>query len=112
MFCKFDGLVQKALVSPKLCPIKTILQLVCVLFQLQDVSERELMQSYRSPQGASGDGAASGGIQGNGFVVAGGPWEQKLPNTASVTEFPSFGGGRSEEPPQPSPIGGAWGSKR
>lgn len=46
----------------------------------------------------------------NGFVVQGGPWEQKAPNTASVTEFPSFG--KNTEEPQASPISGAWGSRR
>ncbi|KAJ8954742.1 hypothetical protein NQ318_011437 [Aromia moschata] len=39
----------------------------------------------------------------NGFVVQGGPWEQRAPNTASVTEFPSFGGGRNAEELQAPP---------
>jgi polyribonucleotide nucleotidyltransferase len=46
----------------------------------------------------------------NGFVVQGGPWEQRAPNTASVTEFPSFG--RNTEEPQASPVSGAWGGRR
>lgn len=49
---------------------------------------------------------------GNGFVVQGGPWEQRAaPNTASVTDFPAFG--RSDDTQvNPTPIGGAWGSRR
>lgn len=49
----------------------------------------------------------------NGFIVQGGPWEQRAaaPNTASVTEFPSFGR-NTEQPPQAAPISGAWGAPR
>lgn len=46
----------------------------------------------------------------NGFVVQGGPWEQRAPNTNSVTEFPSFG--RNTEEPRQTPVAGAWGSRR
>ncbi|XP_044754266.1 vigilin [Coccinella septempunctata] len=46
----------------------------------------------------------------NGFVVQGGPWEQRAPNTNSVTEFPSFG--RNAEEPRQTPVAGAWGSRR
>ncbi|CAH1154251.1 unnamed protein product [Phaedon cochleariae] len=61
-----------------------------------------------------------GGGRGNGFVVQGGPWEQRAaPNTSSVTEFPSFvGGGRHDSSEAhapreaPAPVGGAWGSRR
>ncbi|KAK9882658.1 hypothetical protein WA026_022525 [Henosepilachna vigintioctopunctata] len=52
----------------------------------------------------------SRGAQPNGFVVQGGPWEQRAPNTNSVTEFPSFG--RNTEEPKQAPIAGAWGSRR
>lgn len=49
----------------------------------------------------------------NGFIVQGGPWEQRAaPNTASVTEFPSFGRNTAEEQPQISPVSGAWGGRR
>lgn len=48
----------------------------------------------------------------NGFVVQGGPWEQRAPNTASVTEFPSFGRNAEEPQSAPAPIGGAWGARR
>lgn len=49
----------------------------------------------------------------NGFVVQGGPWEQQrsAPNTASVTDFPAIGR-LNDHQTTPSPIGGAWGSRR
>ncbi|KAF5298917.1 hypothetical protein FQR65_LT09570 [Abscondita terminalis] len=74
---------------------------------LQDVIERHepgaAFHSSESPNNRKTDG--------NGFVVQGGPWEQRAPNTASVTEFPSFGGNRVEEL-KPSPVAGVWGSRR
>ncbi|XP_072387521.1 vigilin [Diabrotica undecimpunctata] len=51
----------------------------------------------------------------NGFVVQGGPWEQQraaAPNTASVTEFPSFRRNAEEPQSSPAPVAGAWGSRR
>uniref|UniRef100_A0A6P7F816 Vigilin n=1 Tax=Diabrotica virgifera virgifera TaxID=50390 RepID=A0A6P7F816_DIAVI len=51
----------------------------------------------------------------NGFVVQGGPWEQQraaAPNTASVTEFPSFRRNTEEPQSSPAPVAGAWGSRR
>lgn len=91
-------------------------------FQLQDVTEQE---QYR-PSNRTDDfenvfsNAASG--QSKEFVVKGAPWEQKAPNTASVKEFPSFGGGRHQAPagtdanaPAPefpnAPITGVWGHR-
>lgn len=56
----------------------------------------------------------------NGFVVQGGPWEQRnaaaaaaaaAPNTASVTDFPAFGCS-NETQATSTPIGGAWGARR
>lgn len=54
----------------------------------------------------------------NGFVVQGGPWEQRgaaaavaAPNTASVTDFPAFGRSNDTQA-TPAPIGGAWGVRR
>lgn len=57
-----------------------------------------------------------------GFIVEGGPWEQRTPNTSSVEDFPTFsprGGGNNpkspqeEQPQQPAPkLSGAWGSRR
>lgn len=49
--------------------------------------------------------------RGDGFFVQGGPWEQRAPNTASVTEFPSFGN-RNHEEPQVAPMASAWGPRR
>ncbi|CAH1957707.1 unnamed protein product [Acanthoscelides obtectus] len=59
----------------------------------------------------------------NGFVVPGGPWEQRgsgghtapAPDTASVTDFPAFGRGGPGSGDQQSaaaPIAGAWGARR
>ncbi|KAF2884527.1 hypothetical protein ILUMI_21643 [Ignelater luminosus] len=79
---------------------------------LQDVAEQELRESFRGSFNSSSDSNNSRKSEGNGFVVQGGPWEQRAPNTASVTEFPSFGGSRVEEPPQPAPVSGAWGPRR
>ncbi|GJQ75567.1 hypothetical protein Trydic_g17648 [Trypoxylus dichotomus] len=49
--------------------------------------------------------------RGDGFYVQGGPWEQRAPNTASVTEFPSFGNRNRDEPQMP-PVATAWGPRR
>lgn len=86
---------------------------------MQDVIEQERTNDYRSSHNnsafaGSNDSPGRNGRDNNGFVVAGGPWEQQraaAPNTASVTDFPAFGG-RSEEPPQSSPVAGVWGSRR
>jgi hypothetical protein len=81
--------------------------------QMQDVNEAEIRESYR-PSSIRGDSDASslgqvGGV--TGFVVKGGPWEQRAPDTASTAEFPSFG--CSGEVPQSVPApAGAWGSRR
>ncbi|XP_063232691.1 vigilin [Bacillus rossius redtenbacheri] len=78
---------------------------------LQDISEIELRESYR-PSAGRGDEDAGGpgaGVGGPGFVVKGGPWEQRAPDTASTAEFPSFGG--SSEPPRTIPAAGAWGPR-
>jgi KH domain. len=47
--------------------------------------------SYATQNGNHDTGAAAG------FVVKGGPWEQKAPDTASTQDFPSFRGGSSSE---------------
>lgn len=83
---------------------------------MQDVTEQEFRDSYRATPIHPFDNANSRGSNrdNNGFVVQGGPWEQQrmAPNTASVTEFPSFGGRNMEEPPHASPVTGAWGPRR
>nr|CAD7393549.1 unnamed protein product [Timema cristinae] len=80
---------------------------------LQDVTERELQDSYRANFGrGEGDDGGQGGEAGGGpgFVVKGGPWEQRAPDTASTAEFPSFGGGG--DVPRSVPAAGAWGPRR
>lgn len=88
------------------------------VLQLQDVEEQQTREKQHTlnvlleataqgnpppPQQRPAPGAPN-----NGFVVQGGPWEQRAPNTASVTEFPSFG----REQAAPAPVGGAWGARR
>lgn len=60
----------------------------------------------------AGAGAAAGGPPAAGFVVKGGPWEQRAPDTASTHEFPTMpGAGRAPQPqPQSSPA--PWGPRR
>nr|XP_022901402.1 vigilin [Onthophagus taurus] len=87
---------------------------------LQDVADQEHRDSYRPTFSTLGDsfvGGRSNGRDNNGFVVQGGPWEQQraaavAPNTASVTEFPTFGNRNAIEEPQITPVAGAWGSRR
>lgn len=79
---------------------------------MQDVTDQEVRGSYRPSFNVSSEGSGGrGGPNNNGFVVQGGPWEQRAPNTASVTEFPTFGG-RSVEESQASPVTGVWGPRR
>ena len=74
---------------------------------LQDVIERHEQATPFSNMDSSNNRKSDG----NGFIVQGGPWEQRAPNTASVTEFPSFGGHKVEAH-QSSPVSGVWGSRR
>jgi len=81
---------------------------------MQDVLENEELNSYRAPSSNPADGARGnrrgGDGDNDGFVVAGGPWEQQTaPNTESVTDFPTFG---NQEPVQVPTISGAWGNRR
>ncbi|XP_026745631.1 vigilin-like [Trichoplusia ni] len=57
--------------------------------------------------------AASAAAPGTaGFVVKGGPWEQRAPDTASTQEFPTMPGGpRAAAPAAPAPTA-AWGPRR
>ena len=90
--------------------------------QLQDVTDQETRDSYRNNSFINFNNVTSerNSRNSNGFVVEGAPWEQPrnvAPNTASVTEFPSFGGNRNRGEPlqqqQPtSPVTGAWGFRR
>lgn len=84
---------------------------------MQDVVEQEARESHNTLGAAFAnlnDSPGRNATNANGFVVQGGPWEQRqntVPNTASVTDFPSFGG-RNAEQPQQSPVAGVWGSRR
>lgn len=63
--------------------------------------------------GATGAATAAGAAVGPaGFVVKGGPWEQRAPDTASTQEFPTMPGGpRVVQQPAPTPTA-AWGPRR
>ncbi|XP_045491427.1 vigilin [Colias croceus] len=81
---------------------------------LQDVVER--YQRPAAPSLAdfgevlSGE-SASNAPPSTGFVVKGGPWEQRAPDTASTHEFPTMPGGpRAANPPASAPP--AWGPRR
>lgn len=82
---------------------------------MQDVSDMELKEMYRPTSESHGSPInQDGNRDSNGFIVQGGPWEQQpraAPNTASVTEFPCFGGGNVEET-QSAPVATAWGPRR
>ncbi|PNF18399.1 Vigilin [Cryptotermes secundus] len=80
---------------------------------MQDVNDAEMRESYRPSFSRGEDGGSSLGHGGGvtGFVVKGGPWEQRAPDTASTSEFPSFGGGGEDPQCVPSPSG-AWGPRR
>ncbi|XP_022819366.1 vigilin [Spodoptera litura] len=72
-------------------------------------SERE---SVNSSAGSTAPSAAAAGPGAAGFVVKGGPWEQRAPDTASTQEFPTMPGGpRAAAPAAPTPTA-AWGPRR
>ncbi|XP_056647638.1 vigilin [Diorhabda sublineata] len=77
--------------------------------ELQTRERLHTLSSHFEPAAAQNN-HSRGGEPNNGFVVQGGPWEQRAPNTASVTEFPSFRRA-TEEPQAPAPVAGAWGSR-
>lgn len=84
---------------------------------MQDVADMEMTEMYRPNHDSLGSptNQGNGNRDNNGFIVQGGPWEQQprvAPNTASVTEFPSFGGRNVEEPQTQTPIASAWGPRR
>lgn len=92
------------------------LLLAITFFQLQDYEEQTRekhtlnihFDTSTTPRATNRDHQS-----GNGFVVQGGPWDQQraAPNTASVTDFPAFGRSNDTQA-APTPIGGAWGSRR
>uniref|UniRef100_A0A6M2DT16 Putative vigilin n=1 Tax=Xenopsylla cheopis TaxID=163159 RepID=A0A6M2DT16_XENCH len=93
---------------------------------MQDVSEAEFRESFRPSAPVLGDSfddpklrqhqnQTDDSNQPREFVVKGGPWEQRAPNTASVEEFPSFGrnfGPALSDPVPPVQANGAWGQPR
>ncbi|PSN46530.1 Vigilin [Blattella germanica] len=80
---------------------------------MQDVTEAVMRESYRpsSSRAEDDDNGFGLGVNAPGFVVKGGPWEQRAPDTTSTSEFPSFGnsGEAAQNVPPPS---GVWGPRR
>ncbi|XP_063821782.1 vigilin [Ostrinia nubilalis] len=88
---------------------------------LQDVADHR----YQRPAGPSlgdfgdvlntdngaGANAAAGAGPTSGFVVKGGPWEQRAPDTASTHEFPTMPGA-TRAPPAAQPSPAPWGPRR
>lgn len=112
--------------------------LIVVCYQLQDVADRyqrptgpslsdfgEVLANATTaaPSGGGGGGGAgaggggeastTGGPPAPGFVVKGGPWEQRAPDTASTHEFPTMPGApRAAPAPPPAASAAAWGPRR
>lgn len=84
--------------------------MMTVIFQMQDMTESELRENRFTFNQNDGEGSLAQNVGGTGFVVKGAPWEQRAPDTASTSEFPSFGGG--EETPRSIAPTGAWGARR
>lgn len=111
-----DRYISEILLIPK--TYLSRLKLYKSILQLQDVVDR-----YQRPAGPSlgdfGDvlntentnnGGAAAVQPSGGFVVKGGPWEQRAPDTASTHEFPTMPGApRAAANPTPS---SAWGPRR
>ncbi|KAL1413848.1 hypothetical protein MTO96_007903 [Rhipicephalus appendiculatus] len=83
---------------------------------LEDIVDQESYHpASRQGQNSGGGGGGGNNAQGwteqspssEGFVVRGGPWEQRAPDTTSTQEFPSFGGGPPIDsvPAKPVPWG-------
>lgn len=90
---------------------------------LEDIVDQESYHMSRQSQNSGGGGGGGGGSGGNnsqgwtetspsseGFVVRGGPWEQRAPDTTSTQEFPSFGGGPPLDSVPAKPV--PWGPSR
>ncbi|XP_065285260.1 vigilin-like [Dermacentor albipictus] len=89
---------------------------------LEDIVDQESYH-HMSRQSQNSGGGGGGGSGGNnsqgwteappsseGFVVRGGPWEQRAPDTTSTQEFPSFGGGPPLDSVPAKPV--PWGPSR
>lgn len=82
---------------------------------MQDVADQEIRDSYRISFNNTSESSGGRSTNSNGFIVQGGPWEQRAPNMESVTDFPTFGGrsaAAAEEPPKMYSPAGAWGARR
>lgn len=87
---------------------------------LEDIVDQESYHMSRQSQNSGGGGGGGSGnnSQGwtetspssEGFVVRGGPWEQRAPDTTSTQEFPSFGGGPPLDSVPAKPV--PWGPSR
>lgn len=66
------------------------------------------------PFNSSSENSNGRAANSNGFVVQGGPWEQRAPNMESVTDFPTFGGRNAvvEDPKTLASPTGVWGARR
>uniref|UniRef100_A0A224ZBN2 Vigilin n=1 Tax=Rhipicephalus zambeziensis TaxID=60191 RepID=A0A224ZBN2_9ACAR len=86
---------------------------------LEDIVDQESYHpASRQGQNSGGGGGGGNNAQGwteqspssEGFVVRGGPWEQRAPDTTSTQEFPSFGGGPPIDSAPAKPV--PWGPSR
>lgn len=81
---------------------------------LEDIVDQESYQLSRQGQNSGGGNSAQGWTEpspsSEGFVVRGGPWEQRAPDTTSTQEFPSFGGGPPLDSVPAKPV--PWGPSR
>uniref|UniRef100_A0A4D5R9H2 Vigilin n=1 Tax=Scolopendra viridis TaxID=118503 RepID=A0A4D5R9H2_SCOVI len=72
---------------------------------MQDINDAEVLRQYTQAPSRQDDYRPRS--ENKGFVVKGGPWEQKAPDTTSNTEFPSFGCVANDTP---KPV--IWGPRR
>lgn len=77
------------------------------MFQLQDMSEAP---TYNREETNNFFGNHNSKSESKEFVVKGGPWEHKAPDTTSTEDFPSFGGGGGPTPQNPPTM--SWGPRR
>ncbi|XP_064459574.1 vigilin-like [Ornithodoros turicata] len=83
---------------------------------IEEVIDQENYRAARSLSSSNQNGGFRSGNhenqhqQSREFVVRGGPWEQRAPDTTSTQEFPSFGGGPPMEAVASKPI--PWGPRR
>jgi len=75
---------------------------------LQDVTETRAYDRSEETNNFFGNHNSKANSGGEGFVVKGGPWEQRAPDTTSTEDFPTFGGGASHAPASAS----TWGPRR